>query len=278
MPVAHPDLDAVTRLIEQVGRDVVLPKFRALTVDDIEVKSSPEDRDDVVTVVDRMAEASLSEGLAAIAPEVRALGEEAAHREPALRGLLDLDAPLWVVDPIDGTRNFARGDDGFGMMVSWVWAGHVRASWIHLPSRGETFVAEDGSGAWLNGERLRVPPLEGDAPYRGMLSIRFLPEATREVVRARMSGRFTPVASSGAAAVGYTDIARGRSEFLGYYRLLPWDHGAPALLLTEAGGRVEHLDGRPYTIRSTNQVTIVARSPEVAREVRAWITAGGPLP
>lgn len=274
-PAPRPDIDAVTRLIEQVGRDVILPKFNALAADDIERKLSADDGDDLVTVVDRAAEARLAEGLTAVMPGVPVIGEEATHHQPELRALLDADAAAWVVDPIDGTRNFASANEDFGIMVSWVVAGHVRAAWIHLPAHGVTFVAEEGRGTFRNGLRVRVPASAGAPPYRGAFSVRFMPSAERERVLARVAGRYHDIGSSGAAAVAYTDILQGRSDFLTYYRLLPWDHGAPALILTEAGGAVEHLDGQPYSIRSANQVTVVARSAAIAREVRGWISGPG---
>jgi fructose-1,6-bisphosphatase/inositol monophosphatase family enzyme len=62
------------------------------------------------------------------------------------------------------------------------------------------------------------------------------------------------------------------SDFVLYYRLLPWDHAAPALVLVEADGRVDHADGRPYSPRSTNQLTVVARDAATSARVRGWFT------
>ncbi len=273
-PVPEPPVDLVTGLVERVGREVILPKFNALTAREVEHKVTEWERDDLVTVVDRAAEERLSQGLQALVPGVPVLGEEAASTTPALLDLLQGDGPVWVVDPLDGTRNFAAGDDGFGVMVSWVVAGVVRASWVHLPRRGDTFVAVTGAGVRLNGTPVRVPK-GTPARYRGMFSVRFLPDAVRERVHAQTHGRFEPVRASGAAAVAYTDVLLGRLEFVAYYRLLPWDHGAPSLVITEGGGVVEHADGRPYSIRSPNQVTIVAGSADVAREVRRWLAGSG---
>lgn len=105
----------------------------------------------------------------------------------------------------------------------------------------------------------------------GSFLVRFMPAPMRERVLASVAGRFTAAVESGCSAVGYTDIVRGRQDFLAYYRLFPWDHAAPALVLTEAGGSVTHLDGRPYTARSSNQLTIVGGSEAVAHDVRSWI-------
>jgi fructose-1,6-bisphosphatase/inositol monophosphatase family enzyme len=229
------------------------------------------DPDDIVTVVDRQVEERLSIGLTELVPAASIIGEEAAHRRPELLDLLASDGPLWVIDPIDGTKNFVRGDDGFGIMVAFVMDGHVQAAWISLPARKQTFVAEAGSGAFLNGVRIRVPR-DSVEVFRGNLLVRYMPAALRQAVTDAMREHFRDAPRAGCAAIEYTDILRGESEFVVYYRLLPWDHAAPACILTEAGGRVVHLDGSVYTARSKNQLTIVARDAFVANQVRAWLT------
>lgn len=263
-------LHAVAKLIEDVARELVLPRFGRLRHDEIEGKPTAADLSDIVTVVDRDAEVRLAAGLHAIAP-APVLGEEAAHLQPALLDLVGSDGPIWIVDPLDGTRNFASGSDAFGTMVGWAVEGRARAAWVHLPVRGETFVAQEGGGASLNGARIRVPPAAGTGLLTGSFFVRFMPQPLRERLLTAVDGRFREGHESGCSAVGYTDIVRGRKDFLVYYRLYPWDHAAPALVLTEAGGCVLHLDGTPYTVRSRNQVTIVARSAAVAEEVRSWL-------
>jgi fructose-1,6-bisphosphatase/inositol monophosphatase family enzyme len=266
-----PDIDAVTRLIEQVASEVVVPKFRALRDDEVLHKETAGYADDVVTVVDRDAEARLAEGLTALFPAARVIGEEAAHAEPGSLRLIESDEPLWIVDPLDGTHNFANGHDGFGMMVGFVVGGQVRAGWVYLPLREEFFVAAAGAGAYMNGSRMHVPDRRSAERPRGTFLSRFMPPDVRDRVTTRLADHVTPATQSGAAAVEYTDVLRGRREFVAYYRLLPWDHGAPGLILTEGGGAVEHLDGRPYTVRSTHQVTLVARDAELAGRLRNWI-------
>jgi len=72
--------------------------------------------------------------------------------------------------------------------------------------------------------------------------------------------------------VEYTDILAGKTDFAVYYRLLPWDHATPALILVEGVGRVEHLDGTPNSARSENQPTVVARDARVSDHVRNCLT------
>lgn len=271
-----PDIDAVTRLIETVAREEVLPRFRRLQAGEVERKSSLDDPDDIVTAVDRRVEARLSDGLSAIFPSAAILGEESAHARPELLALMNSDKPLWIIDPIDGTKNFARGDERFGIMVSLAIGGATRAAWVHLPAHAQSaqsYVAESGSGTYLNGVRVAVSPQFGQGELRGTIHSRYMPNTLRDAVLRAASGNFQEIANSGCAAIEYTEILRGVSEFTIYYRLLPWDHGAPALILSEAGGCVQHMNGQPYSVRSQNQLTIVARDSFVFQQVRAFLPA-----
>lgn len=268
---ARPDVDATSALITQVAREIMLPKFRALESSDIQSKATAGYAEDVVTVVDKAAERALTEGLRDIFPDARVLGEESAHDDPSMLTWTLADEPLWIVDPLDGTINFANGDDGFGIMVSYAYRGDAVLGWVHLAARDELYVAEAGNGAYRNGGRLTAPTRAPNDALSGTFSSRFMPPALRTHITERTDGRFTPARLSGAAAIEYTDIALGRKDFATYYRLLPWDHAAPALILTEAGGRVEHLDGSPYSLRSVNQLTIVASSPDVSARIRSWL-------
>lgn len=264
------DIDRVTTLIERVGRDVVLPRFRNLASDDVEHKLTPGFLDDVVTVVDRESELALTAGLREVV-DTHVVGEEAAHDDKGLVDCLQTDASAWVVDPIDGTHNFVSGHDGFGIMVAFVADGRTIAGWVHLPARGETFVAVAGGGARLNGAPLVVLDSAARRPPHGSMFVRFMPDNLRQGAMQRVHGKYVEAAHAGAAAVEYTDILRGRKDFAVYYRLHPWDHAAPALILAEAGGCVAHVSGAPYTVRSPNQLTIVATTTGINAEVGAWL-------
>src|SRR3954470_20892855 len=142
------DVDAVTLLIAQVAREAVMPKFRALRDHEVHHKPTAGHKDDIVTDADRRAEAQLTEGLLSLMPSACVVAEEAAHDDPAIVGLVHGDRPVWIVDPLDGTSNFAAGSDAFGIMVGLALDGAVRFGWIHLPARAEVYVAESGAGAF----------------------------------------------------------------------------------------------------------------------------------
>lgn len=263
-----PDIDTITALITEAVNTLILPRFRRLRPEDIVNKSTTAGVEDLVTVVDRDVEAWLTEALAGLDPFARVIGEEAVHAQPDLLNLIARDGPLWLLDPIDGTKNFARGDDGFGVLVSRVEAGRTQAAWMALPARGEMFVAEVGSGTFANGARVRVPSVSPAEPLCGAVLLRHIPPGLRGRVAHAIAGRLDALAESVCGAVDYSETLRGRRDFTVYYRLLPWDHVAPALILSEAGGRVEHADGRPYGVRSVDQLTVAARRPDVSDLVR----------
>lgn len=265
------DIDTVTALLRDVARDVVLPRFRMLRDDEIERKMTASDPEDIVTIVDRRVEARVTAALREIDPEARVVGEEAVHQDPDLLRHLSADEPVWLLDPIDGTKNFARGLDGFGIMLARLRHGLAQAAWVFLPARRQMFVAEAGSGAFLDGARLTVPETSASALPRGTVHTRYMPATLAAALRVAGDGNHVPAPDTGASAIEYTAILRGERDFGVYYRLLPWDHAPAALILTEAGGRVDHLDGSPYTARSTSQVTVVAVSDAVSGAVRAWL-------
>jgi len=271
--MAQLNVDAVTALIMEASDTLILPRFRNLRPEDIEDKSTSPDREDLVTTVDRDVEGWLTRALTRLEPGATVIGEEAVHARPDLLDHVAADDPIWLVDPIDGTKNFARGRDGFGLMVARVVAGRAVSAWILLPARHEMFVAEAGAGAWLNGERIAVPVAPPPDAPTGTLFVRYMPADLRAFATAVATERFGIVADSACAAVEYTEVLRARQDFAVYYRLLPWDHAAPALILSEAGGCVEHQDGRSYSVRSADQLTVVARSPAVSAHVRSHFTS-----
>jgi fructose-1,6-bisphosphatase/inositol monophosphatase family enzyme len=244
--VTDVDVDRVAALLDEVARAELEPRFQRLAAEDIHDKATPDNPGDVVTEADLAAERALRAGLMAIAPGARFLGEEAAAADPTLLGLLDGDDPVWVVDPLDGTRNFAAGVPAFGIIVAFVARGVTRAGWIHLPREGVTLTAVAGGGAFEAKRRLHAPAAlaRGDKP-RGSIYTRFMTADDRERFE-RPNPAIEPLPAYGVSALEYAALARGAKDFVLYHRLLPWDHAAGALIVSEAGGAVRHPDGRAY--------------------------------
>src|SRR5258708_31980721 len=146
MPV---DCEKVRRLIVEVADAEVMPRFEKLKTGDISEKSPG----DFVTVADVASEQRLTPALRDLLPGSLVVGEEAVAADPAVLALLDGDAPVWVVDPIDGTANFAAGIPMFAIMVALIRRGETLAAWIHDPLKRATATALAGGGAGGEGKR-----------------------------------------------------------------------------------------------------------------------------
>jgi fructose-1,6-bisphosphatase/inositol monophosphatase family enzyme len=266
------DIDRVTDLLTEAIAELVLPRLGRLEAHDIQVKSSAGDAEDLVTSVDRAVEAWLAPRLASLIEGSVVVGEEAVHADPRSLDALHGAHWLWLIDPIDGTRNFVEGRDSFGVMVALLERSHTRAAWIALPGRGQMFVAEEGGGAYRDGARLTLPRTDPAGPLRGNLSAKYMAPETRRKVEAWPEGRYIPTAPNGSAAVDYTALAQHERDFAVYHRLLPWDHAPGTLLLTEAGGSVRHLDGETYQPARSNRLMVCASTSDCAEALRRWLS------
>ncbi len=239
MPAAAAlDLDAVIALVEQVAGQVHRPLFRT------GVAAEQKAPGDLVSRVDREAEALLTTGLQRLTPAAVVVGEEAVAADPSLTRALQGAAPVWLVDPLDGTSAYLSGSPDHAVMVALVDRGQTVAAVVHLPEHGRTYAAERGSGTWSAGQRLAAGP--ATEPLRGAVLRRYLDQPTRACVdeNAWRFGDLTP--HSTCAGVEYARLLDGEADFLLFWRTLPWDHAPGALLLSEAGGDAVRPDRSPY--------------------------------
>ena len=230
-----PDIDAVSRLIREVAATEILPRFNHLGAADSWEKRPGS----VVTVADKRAEAALTEGLTRIRPGARVVGEEACEADPGILAALEGPGAVWIIDPVDGTANFAGGKPGFTVMIAFVVDGRTEAGWIYDPLGGSMSIAERGAGAWRDGARLSVAEAVPQNAMTGALG----PRLRRD--RA-FSGRFAAVTDNRCCGVDYLALGAGRTHFAFYRALKPWDHAPGQLLHHEAGGFNACLDGTPY--------------------------------
>ena len=145
-----PDVNAVAALIAEVAATEIQPRFRKLAAHEQREKGPG----DIVTIADERAEAAMTPRLMALIPGSIVIGEEAAAKDPELVKRLLGDQIAWIVDPVDGTANFAEGKAEFVSMVALVRGDELIASWIHLPTTGQTAIAERGAGATFDGARI----------------------------------------------------------------------------------------------------------------------------
>jgi fructose-1,6-bisphosphatase/inositol monophosphatase family enzyme len=263
------DPERVGVLVRTIAREELGSRFRRLDAAQVFAKATPTDPDDIVTEADLAVERRLGAELLACLPGSIVVGEEAASQSPELLRALGGDAPVWIVDPLDGTRNFAAGRETFGSMVALASGGETRMAWVYLFTEDALFAAETGGGAYLNGRRLHAAPPEGGERYTGTVYTRHMPAPLRAATEERARGGFALARPVGCAAVEYARLLRGEKEFVVYFRLLPWDHAPGALLLGEAGGAARHLDGAAYRPTDPSQPFVLTRHASIWTDVRA---------
>ena len=241
------ELMTVAALLRDAGRADIMPRFRRLEAGAVKVKTGPLD---LVTAADEAAELRITEGLRREFPGCVVIGEEAASADPSLlQGLAGADL-AFVVDPVDGTANFASGLALFGVMAAVFRRGEIIGAVIHDPVGDDHALALRGDGAWTETPEGRRTDMRVAAPVpmeqmAGNVSWRFLPEPLRSQVCSRLP-RLGACWDYRCSAHIYRMTAAGHGHFMFQYRLYPWDHAPGWLLHREAGGFAETFAGKPY--------------------------------
>jgi fructose-1,6-bisphosphatase/inositol monophosphatase family enzyme len=262
------DSERVAALMRETAAAELLPRFRRLAQEDIRHKRPG----DVVTVADVASEQRLASGLAQILPGVPVVGEEAVEKEAGLIELIGRPGEsCWIVDPLDGTSNFAAGRDTFAMIICLVHDRETIAGWILDVPRKRMAVAAKGQGVTLDDQPIRLQAKSG--PPSGYIGFRVRKEFDRQLSPGQRS-RLGGLTSLNCAGREYIEILSGQRDFSLYRRTKPWDHAAGALMVGEAGGRAERFDGTPYGPAGSMDAGIIAAvSPGVLTEVREILEA-----
>lgn len=221
----------VASIIREAAETEILPRFKNLQALQIREKKPNQ----LVTEADIEAEKVLSRRLQEVLPGA-IVGEEGVEAHPELMTALERPGVVWVIDPVDGTANFAHGNPRFAVVVALVIDGVTRAGWIHDPVSNRTIIAELGQGAWRSDTRLRVSEEVSLVQMAGSVK-----------KRGRVADQVLHVARRGSAAHDYLDLVTGKLHFAHFRKLMPWDHAAGVLIHAEAGGYGAMMDGSAYT-------------------------------
>ena len=234
---------------------------------------------DFVSDADRAAEALIAERLERACPGHGWLAEESGRSDtPAGR-------TTWIVDPLDGTTNYLRGLPHWAVSIALCQGDAALCAVVHDPAKGETFTAERGRGAWLNGAPIRVS--QGVALHSALFAtgvpaggrVTYLPDCLDDLERLMPAS--AGIRRWGAAALDLAYVAAGRLDGYWERNLGPWDVAAGMLLVTEAGGEVAPLWPGTSVLSSGSFIAsnadlgpalgaLIDRSPEAAhRQARA---------
>ena len=215
------------------------------------IRVSKKNNHELVTTADLMSEEFLKKRLAEIEPSAGFLGEESWNGDYP-------DPPFWVVDPLDGTNNYAHGYPVFAVSIAFWNGSSVEAGCIYDPSRNETFSAVRGKGAKLNDSVISTTdtdmlsgcilatgfPYHRKSDHLGM---------NLEILKYFL-GRVQGIRRSGSAALDLAYVAAGRLDGFWEEHLKPWDMAAGALIVREAGGEISSFSGDEWDIFSTGMV------------------------
>ena len=234
--------EEVAEVIRQAATLEILPRFQDLHRTKVWEKAPGQ----IVTEADVAAEKFLHRELTRIQPGAL-VGEESSAADPSILNALNRDPIVWIVDPVDGTKNFSKGKPRFAVIVALVHNGQTIMGWIYDPITDRMILAVKGQGAWCGIDRLSVT---SDGPIRLMKGSAHYQSPLVPHVAA--------VGRSGSTGHDYIDLATGALDFAHFNRLYPWDHAAGILIHAEAGGFSQHVDGTPYHPIALDETPVIA--------------------
>ena len=221
-------------------------------------------RGEYVTQWDITVQNFLKDGLLKIRPEAGFLGEEDSGVPRELES-----GWCFIVDPIDGTNNFIRGFRHSSVSVALSHKKEIIFGAVCNPYKGEIFCAEKGKGAFLNGAVIRTAPrpLKESIVIFGTSSYdRSFTEPTFILLR-ELFDRAEDLRNGGSAALDICTVASGRGDIFFEFQLCPWDYAAASLILAEAGGVTETLDGKVPAL--IGKSSIIASTPALLSEIKS---------
>ena len=230
-------MKAVDALLKSVADTIITPCFGKLSDDAVKTKSSPTD---LVTIVDEEAEAALKAGLAEIAPSAGFIGEEAAAIDPTLPARVEGPGAWWIVDPLDGTRNFVQGHAEFATIVAFVNNGRTVAGWINAIPHDRLFRGQRGEGVSCNLSAIAPKAQTGETPS-GLRSLGWLNDGWDSRIRRQIKDKVVTQAMH-CSAYAYAKLLQGEFDFKISSRIHAWDHAAGVFMLEELGGAGGYLD------------------------------------
>jgi fructose-1,6-bisphosphatase/inositol monophosphatase family enzyme len=233
----------VGEIVRAVAAEEILPRYEKLERHEINEKKAGE----IVTAADIASETKLSAALTGLLPGSVVVGEEGFAADETIIEHLSRDAAVWIIDPLDGTRNFAEGRPIFAVIIALAMGGETQAGWIYDPLADDLIWGAAGEGTWDKSGRVHLPAakraitaMRGSVPSRPRAALEALGKAKgvpvpNDMVRLRCCGR------------EYMDLIRGNLDFALYGQLKAWDHAAGVLLHREAGGHSGRADnGKIY--------------------------------
>lgn len=260
------DFQKVSDLIRRVSDAEIMSRFRNLGGGDVREKGPG----DFVTVADEASERALTAGLSAMLPGSLVVGEEAVAKDERVLDRLKEQAPVWIIDPIDGTYNFKEGRSRFGVLVALTQGGRTIAGWCFDAPNDRMAMAIAGVGAFLSSGRSQSPQrLKRAAPDAdGLSGLSGFCGGAQAWHFKEVTPLFKRLVNERSSLHDFLDFATGTADFILHKKTTPWDHTAGILLAEEAGGYVGiDADGRYRLDRQGHCLLIAAANARAHRMI-----------
>ncbi|NBZ88733.1 inositol monophosphatase family protein [Stagnihabitans tardus] len=258
--------EAIRAAVQEAARKAILPRFRQLTAAEVATKTGPQD---IVTAADLESEALITEALAREWPGMALLGEEGVARDASLRERMGQETCV-ILDPVDGTWNFAAGLGLFAVLLAVVQEGRAVWGMNYDPLLGDWIEADAEGAFWVTAQgrrRLQTAPAKAASQLIGYVPHGLFAGAQRRASLLAGEG-YARVTSLRCAAHEYRMLVSGQVDFMISGPVAhPWDHAAGVLAVQAAGGVARFLDGSDYTTARREGAILAASSPEVWAQV-----------
>jgi fructose-1,6-bisphosphatase/inositol monophosphatase family enzyme len=261
----------VTERILYIGAYVSTPNIQTAAAQSAQTKTTGE----LVSSVDVFVEQYLHRTLTEILPGSVAVGEETVGSEDSLLSLLSGPRPIWLIDPLDGTKSYIEQSTDYSILVSLVFRQQILASWTYGPKSRTMATAILGQGAYINNSKVLHRPHQQSTQHPRVVIV--CPEYWSERHRTLFGGqlgRRAMVSTRDSSGLRFAEILSGQFDALIMPWDFPWDYAAGLLLIQEGGGHIMELNGRVPSILGGNSPPLVtATSRELAQRLVNWMTA-----
>lgn len=265
--------------MREVAETEILPHYSKNGVVNPEMKKGFIDIEDPVTLADRSSEIKLIARLKDLYPEALFIGEEQDAQD--IKGLKDKlgqeDNAVFIIDPLDGTREFVDGGENFYVLISCVMNGQIIAGYIYHPLSGESLVAEKGAGTYLESEKLEVLPAVNLKDAYGTIGRRVWKSRPEAIDKAKDAFRHIDInPNAGMAALKLLKPQKyfgnsNRGEQCHFrvcpYWSTPWDDAPSLIAISEAGGVYSAWGNKPYSLEAIGQGLMMASNQEMLDEL-----------
>lgn len=248
-------IEYVMNLLIEVNDKIVLSHFKNLHINDISTKMT---EDDFVTIADKKSEDWLSKRLLGYLNISEFVGEETSYKNNNFLNLLN-EPLLWIIDPIDGTKNYVKGNHNFCSMISIASYGLPIATFVYQPLKKQMVYALKGYGTFLINvennikERISIPKVD-ENKIIGSGGTKGIPETHRNNIMNSLKAH-TKRLYIGSAGIEAIMLAKNELQFIFHGRVTPWDHSPLNLIVKEAGGFVYMArDKEPFNIKSVGPI------------------------